>query len=74
MREWWRDRGRVRDWITAKHRQWHVSDRADEREAATGLADYLTYLDGDLKHHLQVYSYFLDNHASPAAGNRLPLL
>jgi hypothetical protein len=74
VREWWRDRGRVRDWITTKHRQWADSDRADEREAATGLADYLAYLDGDLEGHLQVYSYFLDNHVSPAAGDRLPLL
>jgi hypothetical protein len=74
VREWWRDRGRVRDWIATKHRRWQDSDRAEEREAATGLADYLAYLDGDLGVHLQVYSYFLDNHVSPSAGDRLPLL
>ena len=74
VREWWRDRGRVRDWITTKQRRWAISVRADEREAATGLADYLAYLDGDLAVHLQVYCYFLDNHVSPAAGDRLPSL
>jgi hypothetical protein len=74
VRQWWRDRQRLREWITTKHRQWTDSDHADAREAATGLADYLAYLDGDLEAHLQVYSYFLDNHASPAVGDRLPLL
>ncbi|MGI5238702.1 hypothetical protein [Dactylosporangium fulvum] len=74
VRQWWRDRARLREWITTKHRCWSDSDRADEREAATGLADYLTYLDGDLHGDLQVYSYFLDNHISPAQGDRLPTL
>jgi hypothetical protein len=74
VREWWCDRGRVREWITTKQRRWNVSDRADEREAATGLADYFAYLDGDLADHLQVYCYFLDNHVRPATGDRLPSL
>ena len=62
VRGWWHDRRRVRDWITKKHRLWSVSDRAEEREAATGLVDHLCYLDGDLQYHLRVYCYFLDNH------------
>ncbi len=74
VRQWWRDRGRLRDWITIKHRQWTNSDHGGAREAATGLADYLAYLEGDLELHLRVYSYFLDNHVSPAAGDPLPLL
>jgi hypothetical protein len=74
VRQWWRDRARLREWITTKHRRWSDSDRADEREAAMGLADYLAYLDGALQGHLQIYSYFLDNRISPAQGDRLPAL
>ncbi|MER7007483.1 hypothetical protein ABT297_31185 [Dactylosporangium sp. NPDC000555] len=74
VRQWWRDRGRLQEWITTKHRRWSDSDRADEREAAGGLVDYLAYLDGALQGHLQIYSYFLDNYISPASGDRLPSL
>jgi hypothetical protein len=64
VREWWSDRGRLRNWITTKHRRWIDSDRTEEREAASGLTDYLAYLDGDLASHLQSYLYFLDNGAA----------
>jgi hypothetical protein len=89
VRAWWRDRTRLREWITAKHRQWSVSDRAVEGEAASGLSldrvigegeaavgllDYLAYLDGDLAAHLQAYIYFLDNGVSPTTDDRLPTL
>lgn len=74
VREWWRERGRLREWITAKHRRWIVSERADEREAASGLADYLAYLDGDLADHLRGYMFFLDNGVSPAPLDRVPAL
>ncbi|WP_426503540.1 hypothetical protein ACPPVO_38780 [Dactylosporangium sp. McL0621] len=39
VRQWWRDRPRLREWITTKHRRWSDADRADEREAARSLAD-----------------------------------
>jgi hypothetical protein len=74
VRAWWRDRGRLREWITTKHRRWSDSDRADEREAATGLVEYLDYLDGDLRDHLQAYCYFLDNRVGPTVGDHLPPL
>jgi hypothetical protein len=74
VREWWRDRERLRHWILAKHRVWSESLRPEEREAATGLADYLTYIDGELADHLRIYLYFLDHAHSPAAGDRLPAL
>lgn len=63
VRQWWRDRSRLRDWITAELGRCSVSDRADEREVATGLADYLAYLDGDLEGHLWAYCEFLDHRA-----------
>jgi len=71
--QWWHDRARLREWITTKHR-WSNSDRAEEREAARGLADYLAHLDGALHGHLRIYSYVVDNHISPTAGERLPAL
>jgi hypothetical protein len=74
VRSWWRDRERLREWITAKHRRWSISDREQERDAADGLTDYLAYLDGDLAADLRAYVYFLDNGASPTAADRLPSL
>ncbi|MEV0457916.1 hypothetical protein [Catellatospora methionotrophica] len=74
VREWWRERALLRDWITAKSRRWSVSDRADEREAAHGLADYLAYVDGGLAADLQAYMYFLDNGVGPTLVDRLPSL
>ncbi|WP_197686346.1 hypothetical protein [Actinoplanes derwentensis] len=74
VREWWNERERLREWIATKHRRWRNSDREDEREAATGLLDYLAYLDGNLKDHLQAYCYFLDNRVSPQPGDHLPPL
>jgi hypothetical protein len=72
--EWWRDRPRLRQWITAKHHVWGESTRADEREAAVGLMDYLAYLDHELPDHLRSYIYFLDHGCSPTPGDRLPTL
>jgi hypothetical protein len=74
VRQWWRERGHLRVWITTKYRRWSVSDRADEREAATGLTDYLTYLADDLADHLRAYIYFLDTGVSPTTNDRLPRL
>ncbi|MBB4742739.1 hypothetical protein BJY16_006198 [Actinoplanes octamycinicus] len=74
VREWWRDRGRVRDWLTAKYPLCAASDREEERELATGLHDYLTYLDGELATDLRAYLYFLDHGAAPSDEERLPAL
>lgn len=74
VREWWQDRRRLRDWITTKHSRWSTSDRDDEREAATGLTDYLAYLDDGLEADLRLYCYFLDNQVGPTAGDHLPPL
>lgn len=74
VRAWWRDRGRVGDWITARHREWSVADKDDEREAADGLLAYLAYLDGELAGHLRAYLFFLDNGSVPRVGDRLPSL
>jgi hypothetical protein len=74
VRSWWRERERLREWIDTKHRRWSISDREDEREAAGGLMDCLTYLNGELVTDLRVYVYFLDNGASPTVDDRLPPL
>jgi hypothetical protein len=55
-------------------RRWSVSDPADEREAASGLRDYLAYLDGALADDLRAYIHFLDSGVSPTAGTPLPSL
>jgi hypothetical protein len=72
IRKWWRERPRLRDWIMTKHRRWSVSERAEDREAATGLADYLAYLDNGLTDDLRAYAYCLDNGVGPAVDDHLP--
>jgi hypothetical protein len=74
VREWWRDRSRLRQWITSKYPIWNESQEALDREAATGFMDYLAYLDTDLTDHLRAYMYFLDHGTSPIAANTLPSL
>ncbi|MEV7174936.1 ferredoxin [Streptomyces sp. NPDC093224] len=74
VREWWRDRGRVREWAAALERNWSVSDREAEREAACGARAYVAYIDDGLAEHLRGYLFWLTEHRTPAPGAPLPNL
>lgn len=74
VREWWRNRGRVHEWIDRQSAVRAASSRADEREVATGLADFRTYLDGELAQHLRGYLFWLSEHRVPPENERLPEL
>jgi hypothetical protein len=74
VREWWQNRSLVREWIAETHNVWVGSDRDDEREAATGLMDYLAYLDNGLAADLRAYIHFLDHGCAPTANDPLPTL
>lgn len=71
-RDWWRDRGRVAEWIEKDLRTWSASTNPDEREATNGLVEYATYLDGELQAHLRGYMFWLVEHRIPQPGDNLP--
>jgi hypothetical protein len=74
LQEWWVDRGRLAAWIDDLQRRWSSSDRADERENATGLRAYAEYLGSGLEADLRRYGFWLDNGRSPRPDERLPHL
>lgn len=72
VRDWWRDRARVREWAVALDRKWSVSPREDEREATAGARDYVGHIDGDLSARLRGYLFLLQEGRSAAPGEALP--
>lgn len=74
VRDWWEERGRVRDWAAALDRKWSVSYREDEREAAGGAREYVAYIDGGLAQDLRHYLFWLSEGRPANPGEPLPLL
>ncbi|MFE5723985.1 hypothetical protein [Streptomyces erythrochromogenes] len=74
VRDWWRDRGRVREWAAALDRKWSVSSRAEEREAAGGGREYVAYIDADLAEDLRHYTFWLSEGRPAHPGEPLPSL
>ncbi|MFE7096567.1 hypothetical protein [Streptomyces erythrochromogenes] len=74
VRDWWRDRGRVREWAAALDRKWSVSDRAEEREAAGGGREYVAYIDTGLAEDLRHYLFWLSESRPAHPGEPLPIL
>ncbi|MFE2550029.1 ferredoxin [Streptomyces sp. NPDC059355] len=72
VREWWRDRGRVREWAVGLDREWSVSERAEEREAAGGARAYVAHIDGDLGDRLRGYLFWLQEARPARPGEGLP--
>ncbi|GLY04062.1 hypothetical protein [Actinoplanes sp. NBRC 101535] len=74
VRAWWQDRDRAVEHVEGLRRQWTDGERADEREAADGLADFASYLDGSLREDLRIYLFWLIERRSPRPGEPLPAL
>ncbi|WP_405788613.1 ferredoxin [Streptomyces sp. NBC_00029] len=74
VREWWRDRGRVREWAVGLERSWSVSARPDEREAAGGAGAYVAYIDDGLEEYLRGYVFHLAEGRPAGPSDRLPRL
>ncbi|WP_405582787.1 hypothetical protein [Streptomyces sp. NBC_01190] len=74
VREWWKDRGRVRAYVDALAAHWADSARADEREAAAGLREYGAYLRCGLAADLRRYLFRLEEGDYPAEGACCPEL
>ncbi|MER7734332.1 ferredoxin [Streptomyces erythrochromogenes] len=74
VRDWWRDRGRVREWAVALDRKWSVSKYEEEREAAGGARSYVAYIDDGLAEYLRGYLFWLAERRPPAPDEPLPNL
>uniref|UniRef100_A0AAU2JNC7 Ferredoxin n=1 Tax=Streptomyces sp. NBC_00049 TaxID=2903617 RepID=A0AAU2JNC7_9ACTN len=72
VRDWWRERDRVREWAVALDRTWSVSEREDEREAAGGARAYVAHIDDGLAAYLRGYLFRLAEGRPPAPGENLP--
>lgn len=73
VRDWWRERGRVRAWAySAGWGAWVSSDRAEERSAAAAARRYAAYIDRELGAWLRGYAFRPAEGRAPARGERLP--
>ncbi|WP_262403494.1 hypothetical protein [Actinomadura sp. CNU-125] len=74
VREWWRDRGRIREYLENHRRAWEEDDARSGQGTAAAARGYAAYLDGELGMHLRVYLFWLEEGRSPAPTDRLPPL
>ena len=86
VRDWWRDRGRVREWAVAIAADWgadahpHWGFNADPaylshyHDAARGHRDFIAYLDDGLDSYLRGYLFWLDQRREPRPGEHTPRL
>ncbi|RSM84273.1 ferredoxin [Kibdelosporangium aridum] len=74
VREWWADRGRLREWATKLAAKWSVSEVKDEVEAANGALDLVAYLDNGMEAYLRGYVFWLAEGREPVVGETLPAL
>ena len=86
VREWWRNRARVREWAVATAADWgadahpHWGDNSDPRflshyhDAARGHRDFVAYIDQGLEAYLRGYLFWLDRRREPQHGQPLPRL
>ncbi|MFB9554195.1 ferredoxin [Streptomyces roseoviridis] len=69
VREWWRDRGRIIEYLSAH--DWNAIDWAQQGVFAA-VRDYESSFAGRLAADLRTYLFWLEEGRSPSAGERLP--
>ncbi|MCX5231506.1 hypothetical protein [Streptomyces sp. NBC_00233] len=86
VRDWWRDRARVRAWAVAIAAGWganahpHWGFNADPRyrghyhDAAQGHRDFIAYIDDGLEIYLRGYLFWLEQRRESRDGEALPRL
>ncbi|MGW4727201.1 hypothetical protein [Streptomyces sp. S1] len=86
VRDWWRDRGRVREWAVAIAADWgadahpHWGFNADPaylphyHDAARGHRDFVAHIDDGLEDYLRGYLFWLEQRREPRDGEALPHL
>ena len=72
VRDWWRDRARVTEYLESLLPGWSSSDRSDEREAAEGLRDFAAYIAEGLGTDLRQYLFRLEEGRYPKGSEPLP--
>ncbi|MEU8776620.1 ferredoxin [Streptomyces sp. NPDC048606] len=72
VRDWWRSRERVREWIHSASCGLAHRKNPTDHDLVSGLRDYLEYIDGDLERDLRVYMFHLDNGEAPEVDVILP--
>lgn len=74
VRAWWHGRQNVIDSASASMEVLDAEDRAESRDAAQGLREFLGYLETGLEPDLRAYIFRLENGRYPAPGEHLPEL
>ncbi|MFB6695438.1 hypothetical protein ACFCX3_33470 [Streptomyces virginiae] len=86
VRDWWADRGRVREWAVAIAADWgadthpHWGYNNDPQflghyhDAAQGHRDFIAHIDNGLEAYLRGYLFWLDQRREPRPGEALPRL
>jgi len=78
VRDWWRDRERVRVWAVELATDWgsdpYPKYLGHYRDAANALRDYVAYIDNGLRDYLRGYMFWLNEHREPDDGETLPQL
>ncbi|MGW0779024.1 ferredoxin [Streptomyces sp. NPDC002835] len=74
VREWWRERERIREYLVAGRADWEADDARSGQGVAPAVENYTAYLDGELAAHLRVYLFWLDERRPPTLADRLPEL
>ncbi len=74
VREWWRDRGRIVQYLSDGMSEWDDSDARAGQGVAAAVQDYESYMTGSLATDLRIYLYWLEEGRSPGHGDRLPEL
>lgn len=72
VREWWRERGRVTEYLAGGMSEWEEFDSRAEQGIVSAVRDFETYIAGELALDLRVYLYWLEERRSPGVGDRLP--
>ncbi|MEV6675988.1 ferredoxin [Streptomyces erythrochromogenes] len=78
VRDWWRDRGRVRAWALAAAAEREAEEderyRGHHQDAAQGHRDFAAHIDDSLEAYLRGYLFWLDQRREPRPGEALPRL
>ncbi|WP_030317921.1 ferredoxin [Streptomyces flavochromogenes] len=80
VREWWRDRERVLEYLRDQVHEWERYDRwIPNQRAVEGALDFAAYIaggtdSGSLETDLRIYLYWLQERRSPTPADRLPEL
>ncbi|MER5946701.1 ferredoxin [Streptomyces sp. NPDC001904] len=74
VREWWRDRGRIRQYLANRCADWEADDAKAGQGVAAAALNYAAYIDGELASHLRVHLFWLEERRTPTVADRLPQL